>query len=194
MEFNEREMDILQDTSFLLTKAVALQKVEALLVDTRSAIEGVTEASAFDFPPGAVLSGGKVSRGENYLGLPYRILDQPALLTAGDIFALRTMFWWGHFFSVTLHLQGASLERYREGLVERFDRLLTGQYYISVGESPWEYHYGRENYTRLDPTHRAHLQACEFLKLSRKKEIGAWREVPRFAADFLEELLRVLSG
>ena len=59
----------------------------------------------FDLPP-------KISRGEKYRGLPYVMLDHPRSFTPHDILAVRTLFWWGHFFSVTLHLRGRWLERF----------------------------------------------------------------------------------
>ncbi len=193
MTLTDHELSILQDTDFLLTKTRALNKVEELLLDTRSALEAVVSESGFAFPPGAVLAGGKISRGDNYRGLPYRVLDQPALLANDDIFAFRTMFWWGHFFSITLHLEGDSLERFREGLAERIERLAGMNLYIGVGNTPWEYHYGRDNFVPLEPVQRMHLEKCSFLKLSRKIELVEWERLPAFTAGFLEKLLPVLA-
>jgi len=191
---SDQELRVLQNTDFLHTKARALAKVEALLAETRNALEAVTMNSALTFPRGATLAGGKVARGENYRGLPYRVLDQPALLTAGDVFAFRTMFWWGHFFSATLHLQGPSLERYRHGLMDRLEDLAGGDLYISVGETPWEYHYGRDNYLPLRPGHRLHLERCSFLKLSRRLELTEWQQLPAFSAAYLKWLLHRLAA
>lgn len=193
MTLTDRELQILQDTDFLLTKAQALTKIEELLLKTRTALESVVEASGFNFPPGAVLSGGKISRGENYRGLPYRVLDQPALLTNEDIFTFRTMFWWGHFFSATLHLEGASLERFRKEVLQNIEQLSDVGTFIGVGETPWEYHYGTDNYLPLKSGHRKQLESFRFLKLSRKMPVAEWRNLPSFAAGFLEELLPLLA-
>lgn len=193
-DLSDHELHILQDTDFLLTKARALSKVEALLSRTRDALEAVVADSALSFPHSATLAGGKIARGENYRGLPYRVLDQPALLTAGDVFAFRTMFWWGHFFSATLHLQGPSLERFRDGLADQLEGLTGGDLYIGVGETPWEYHYGHDNYVPLQPTHRAHLEECTFLKLSRRLELTEWQRLPDFAAEYLRWLLQQLTA
>jgi len=194
ISLTDHELHILQDTDFLRTKARALSKVEVLLTRTREALESVVADSSLYFPHGARLAGGKIARGENYRGLPYRVLDQPALLTADDIFAFRTMFWWGHFFSATLHLQGLSLERYRNGLMDQLEELAAGGLYLSVGPTPWEYHYGRDNYVLIQPAHRAHLERCSFLKLSRRLELGEWKRLPEFAAASLHGLLGQLSA
>jgi hypothetical protein len=193
MTLTNRELTILQNTDFLLTKAKALNMIEELLLETRGALEEVVSESGLSFPSGATLAGGKISRGENYRGLPYRVLDQPALLTADDIFAFRTMFWWGHFFSATLHLQGASLQRFRQGLTDHIEGLADGHTFIGVGDTPWEYHFGKDNYAPLRPAHRAHLGSCDFLKLSRKMELQEWQRLPEFAAGFLKTLLAVLE-
>lgn len=193
MIFNHQELELLQDTDFLLTKAKLLAKIQALLTETRQALDQVIADSAFPFPPGSNVRNGKISRGENYLGLPYRVLDHPSLFTSDDIFAYRTMFWWGHFFSATLHLQGASLEHCRRPLLANIEKLAGRDIYVSVGPTPWEYHYGPDNYAPLTVGHRSHLQSCTFLKLSRKIELDRWQELPGFAAGFLEWLLRILS-
>ena len=49
----------------------------------------------------------KIAKGENYLQLPYVLLDYPRCFDKENIFAIRTMFWWGNFFSITLHLSGS---------------------------------------------------------------------------------------
>lgn len=193
MALTEHELNTLKNTDFLITKARALAKIEELLLETRVALESTVSECGLSFSEGTITSGGKVSRGENYRGLPYRILDQPALLTAGDIFAFRTMFWWGHFFSATLHLQGASLERFREGLADRIELLADGDTFICIGETPWEYHYKSDNYRLLRPTHRNHLSNCNFLKLSRKMDLAEWERLPLFAAGFLKVLLSLLE-
>ena len=58
----------------------------------------------------------KISKGENYRGLPYVMLDYPRLFGREEVLAIRTFFWWGHGFSVTLHLKGGYRERISAGI------------------------------------------------------------------------------
>ena len=60
----------------------------------------------------------KISKGEN-MGLPWVMLDYPRLFGQEDVLAIRTMFWWGHCFSVTLHLKGRYYGAYLPLLRER---------------------------------------------------------------------------
>ena len=92
MQLKEKEILIIQDTDFLLTKVTVLEKVNELLVQTREDLKGCVENSNFSFPDGIDLLNGKISRGEYYKNLPYMVLDYAALLTTKTVFAYRTLF------------------------------------------------------------------------------------------------------
>jgi hypothetical protein len=193
MEFSPHELSVLEDTDFLLTKQVVTKKLQQLLNKARLELKSVIEKDGFPFPEKMDLTTGKVSRGENYQGLPYMVLDFPKLFTKEDIFAYRTMFWWGHFFSSTLHLQGKYLEDYRQNLAENIDALLDKDIYISIGETPWKYHYDNTNYVPITSEHKEHILECNFLKLSKKTPVNDWVSIPGFATEYFEFLLSVLS-
>ena len=92
MQLKEKELLILQDTDFLLTKTTVLEKINELLGQTREELKESVENSNFSFPNGIDLLNGKISKGENYKNLPYMVLDYPALFTTKTVFAYRTMF------------------------------------------------------------------------------------------------------
>jgi len=92
MQLTEKELIILQDRDFLLTKATVLEKINELLVQTRMELKESVENSNFSFPDGIDLQNGKISRGENYKNLPYMVLDYPALFTTKTVFAFRRCF------------------------------------------------------------------------------------------------------
>lgn len=193
MQFSEKELSVLEDTDFLLTKANVLDKIYNLLGTTRAElIKGVKE-SDFTFPEGTDLQTGKISRGENYLCLPYMVLDYPALFTSENTFAYRTMFWWGNFFSATLQLEGKSLNKYRNTFVAKIDKLTNNNIYIGIGETPWRYHYGNDNYTLITESHKKHITHCRFLKLSKKSDLKEYKGVPEFSKNFLEFILSLLK-
>ncbi|MBK8503442.1 MAG: hypothetical protein IPL46_15220 [Saprospiraceae bacterium] len=103
------------------------------------------------------------------------------------------MFWWGHFFSATLHLQGDHLEKHREVIEKNMSRLLDQNCFIGIGSTPWEYHYGKDNYAPLSSEHLSHIRHCEFLKLSQKYELNNWQKVPHDVLQFYELLMGVLE-
>ena len=187
-----REIEVISDTEFLITKRAAINKIDELLSQTQKKISKNFKSSTLPFPSKDEFSNGKISRGENYRGLPFLVLDYPAMFSKENIFAFRTMFYWGNFFSVTLHIQDESLDYYREFILNDFNNLLNKNIYISVGKTPWEYHYGLDNYALLTEKHKDSINRCSFLKLSQKIEIKDWQQVPEFAVDFFETIIGIL--
>ena len=139
------EMEVMSNRAFLLTKATVLDKTNILLQQTLDKLTKVVDSGSAEFWPGINQQLSKISRGENYRLLPYQVLDYPAYFDQTNICAFRTMFYWGNFFSSTLHLQGECLDVFREKLIANFKQLLNRDLYIAIGESPWQYHYGQDN-------------------------------------------------
>jgi len=193
MQLTEKELLILQDSDFLLTKAAVLEKITELFGRTREELKRCVENSNFSFPDGTGLLNGKISRGENYKNLPYMVLDYPTLFSKNSIFAYRTMFWWGNFFSATLHLEGIALNYYRNSITLNLDKLLKKDVCIGVGDTPWHYHYEEDNYSPLNDEHRDFITNSKFLKLSKKIELKKWSDVPEFSTNFFKLMLSVLK-
>jgi len=193
IDFTKKELSLLKDTDFLLAKIKIIEKVNALLVETRKELFQAIKKSSSNIPSELELKKGKISKGEYYRGLPYLVLDCPAYFSDKNIFAYRTMFWWGNFFSSTLHLQGESLEKYRNNLVTNFGNLLNKEIYICINTTPWEYHYEKDNYVLLDNFHKPFITNCNFLKLSKKIELENWYSLTDFSKEFLELLLTNLK-
>ena len=94
------ELAMANDKDFILTKQAVISKAAALFneqipvisLNFREVVS--TEGTLISAVP-------KISKGENYNGFPYVIMDYPATFSKENIFALRTMFWWGNFISIT---------------------------------------------------------------------------------------------
>ncbi len=186
-------MALLEDTDFLLSKREIVDKIKSLLGKVRTElVDGISENSLlanWEISTGS----GKISQGENYLGLPYLVLDFPAHFEGQDIFAYRTMFWWGHFFSCTLHLQGKFwnfdhspfLAKLKEQIIDTF---------ICVNQTPWEYHYGPDNYLPLQEINLLLAQDLPFLKVSRKFALSHWHNLPMLALEFWTACTSILQA
>ncbi len=193
MKLTPLENKILISPDVLLAKASVINKVWKLLEQTQSDLEKLNHENSMLLPKEIDLISGKISRGENYQQLPYLILDFPALFSKKDIFAYRTMFWWGHFFSFTLHLQGIYLEKYRQPLIQNASNISDLEVFFCVGRTPWQYHYEPDNYQRLSEIDLDHLKTCKFLKLSKKIDVDRWMDVPSTSCDFLKNCLSMLN-
>ena len=106
IQLSPEETELVQNTEWILNKHIITKKVYDMFGDLSLLLKNEAEVNSYLFPPNIQSQSGKISKGENYQLLPYVILDYPAFFGKDKIFAVRTMFWWGNFFSVTLHLSG----------------------------------------------------------------------------------------
>ena len=106
------EKQLVTDASWILTKNNIIQKLFVLFGELSETWQSNTvlqqlPSAINEIPP-------KISKGENYEGLPYVMLDYPRCFSKEDVFAIRTFFWWGNFFSITLHLKGKYKEQFEQ--------------------------------------------------------------------------------
>ena len=90
---SDDELQLVTNTQWILTKRTIMNKVNALLGDVAAHQQQAIENEKAWLPSAVVLSAPKIARGENYLQLPYLLLDYPRCFDAANIFAVRTMFW-----------------------------------------------------------------------------------------------------
>jgi len=104
--FNEKELSLLSNVSILTYRETAYKKVNKIMREVKDTLAPKVASLQYLLPDDSLTTGGKISKGENLNGLPYLVLDYPRYRKGNDLLLFRTMFWWGNFFSVTLHLQG----------------------------------------------------------------------------------------
>ncbi|MBA3901915.1 MAG: hypothetical protein H0X62_17220 [Bacteroidetes bacterium] len=118
-DLTPQEKQIIFERDFFFTKAAVIQKVQILFAEVRQGLQKLVDEHPNILPEEVNKSHFKISKGENYKGLPYVILDYPAYYTKEDVFAFRAMFWWGNHLSFSFHLQGMPLLRLKEQLKEK---------------------------------------------------------------------------
>lgn len=136
------EAALIGNAEMILTKNSILQKTVALLAGLQQLLLEQEEAAAFPSSP-------KISRGENYLGLPYVVLDYPRISRGEDLLFIRTMFWWGNFFSSTLQVAGSFKHQNLSKLATSFDQPALQNYYLGINPDPWQHHFGPTNYKKI---------------------------------------------
>lgn len=172
-------------------------RYEPELADLRQIMEESSEGH--DLPANASIlpvnwDRPKISRGENYQGLPYVVLDQPRLFGKRDILAIRTMFWWGHYFMVTLHLKGAMQERFLGHLGQAAGELKAAGFHIATSGDEWEHELEGDNYRLLQADSIDKGEAYPFIKLSAKCSLDRWNESPGILFGLFRTLVRALGG
>jgi hypothetical protein len=191
IRFEHKELKALHETEIFRIKYSVLDKVAHLLGSSSEELKKVI--GLYKIPVEAEERRAKIFRGENYRHLPYVVMDYPAVFGKEDVFAYRTMFWWGNFFSFTLHLGGVFLEKYNEHLKQHLTDLKGHGIYFCVNTTPWQYHYEPDNYILLDKVGKEEfgkqISAYNFIKLSTCIKITEWELVSRKCADSFQMLV-----
>ena len=102
-----KELDLVCNIDWILTKQAIIQKVYALFGMEAAKMQQIITAAVPSLAGIIDLSGPKITKGENYEKLPYVILDCPRVFQKENTLAMRTMFWWGNFFSTTLSIKSS---------------------------------------------------------------------------------------
>ncbi|RYY81499.1 MAG: hypothetical protein EOO15_24360 [Chitinophagaceae bacterium] len=195
IQFSPAEMELMCNAGVILTKNRILYGIRRLL----ESLEGQMQRAAYLADPGpladALGPSAKISKGENYLGLPYLVLDYPRSFDSRNIFAVRTLFWWGHSFSSTLHLSGAWKDLFAHDIVEAHGLLSQHNYFIGINEEdPWQHHFEEDNYRAIALMNAGafsdRVERAEHLKIAAEFPL---RDVHFVAEDLLLSWQRLLE-
>jgi len=182
----------MQDTSFLLAKRVITEKVSTLLHELKQEMEQSPLHPSFPFPAGTDFQQGKITKGENLKGLPFVILDFPRLFGQSNVFAFRSMFWWGNYFSFTLHLKGQPLEQFRKPLLRNLSKKKKSDILVYTGADEWQQDLNEQNSNTITPATLRMLDKMDFLKLSRKINTDEARKVKTEGVKTYQQFLSLM--
>ncbi|MHB1922737.1 MAG: hypothetical protein ACYCOO_10930 [Chitinophagaceae bacterium] len=175
------ERELVMRTDWIEMKNQILGKVMGLFGELASGLSHLPKLAEFPFPAECLKNGPKISRGEKYEGLPYVILDYPRLFSREDIFAFRTFFWWGNFFSCTLHLAGKSKEVFAPCIKSNFNPLQKSNFFVGVQKQQWHHHFASSNYLPLENMDFCRfcqiLDEKNFIKLSVRFPLEIWEQI-----------------
>jgi hypothetical protein len=181
------EAALIGNAEIILTKNTIIQKTVALLASLQEQLLTYEDSLSHSSSP-------KISRGENYRGLPYVVLDYPRISQGEDLFFIRSMFWWGHYFSSTLQLAG----RFKDAAIPRLEAaysvLAEKQYSIGVHTDPWQHHFEPSNYREIKALTSAEfstlLHQQPHTKIAARWSLSEWDT----AASNLENAWLYLAG
>lgn len=176
IKLSEDELLLVQNAGIILTKNAIMQKAVSLFGLLAEGMK--TESENAQLPGEVMMTTPKISKGEHYKGLPYVVLDYPRLFTQENIFAIRTLFWWGNYFSITLHLKGVYKEMLALRIKENISLLAEKQFSICISSDQWRHELEADNYISLSGLTENELNEIieknQFLKLAAKTEFAQW--------------------
>lgn len=193
IHLSAEELSLVQNAGWLLTKNTIIEKVYSLFGDIAHRVRDDLQADAAVLLPEVLIPSPKISKGENYGGLPWVMLDYPRLFNRQHAFAIRILFWWGHFFSVTLHLKGVYKERYQQNLLANLPLLAARQFYLCVSGNEWRHEFEEDNYQPLSQLNSSAVEkillANDFCKLSAKILLPEWNQSKELIIDLYETIV-----
>ena len=173
IHLSQSELDLVCNAELILTKNTIIKKAIELLSQLQNKIieENKSDNEIFDVPA-------KISKGENYLGLPYAILDYPRIAQSHSLCFIRSMFWWGNFFSSTLHISGIYKDRFIGHLKSSFEYLSSNNYLIGIHNDPWQHHFEEDNYKEIKLLSKDEFDSVlhkqEHIKIAAKFPLNEW--------------------
>lgn len=188
------ELDLVCNTQWLLTKNAIIEKTKGLFGGLAALLQHQLDHNRHSLPETVQLFSPKVFKGEYYQGLPYVMLDYPRIFTREDVFAMRTMFWWGNFFSITLQLKGSYQHMFAEALVRHKQILIDHNFYASISGDEWRHDFEPDNYQPLSSNETLLQQAVngEFLKIAVRIPVEQWNDAAKIIAGYHTMLVGLL--
>ncbi|MEO6317044.1 MAG: hypothetical protein ABIU63_12745 [Chitinophagaceae bacterium] len=177
IQLSAEEMQLVQNGEWILTKHRIIEKVYQLFGAVSVEIQAHLENTKGLLPPEALQLPPKISKGEQYEALPYVVLDYPRFFSKEDVFAVRSFFWWGNYFSITLHLKGKFHQQFYQKIIAALAEKKLNGYYCSCSGNEFNFNLEGKNYFPLQhASARLHagMETGPFLKISCKIPFAHW--------------------
>ena len=194
IQFSADELRLVTDEQFILTKNRIIEKISIFFGLLQNSYR---IASADIFASLGIMQQPKISRGENYNGLPYVILDYPKHFTKDDIFAIRTMFLWGNDFSITLHLKGRYKTLFEKPLIKNVPLLKHRGWHLQTSGNEWQHHYAHDTHVPVNII-TAHemapvIEGASFIKIAFYFPLQQWDEAEQLFSNCFFSVINALD-
>ncbi len=189
------EYELAGNKEILLLKNEIIEKVKIFFAELSSEYRTDIQYCLTNLEVPVSLDFQKISRGENHEGLPYVILDFPGIFSKEHVFAVRSLFWWGNFCSITLHLKG----KYKIVYVPKIlAAKQSDDWLIGMSGNEWEHSIEKNHYRLLRDCNREekifslNLEK-PFFKIAKKIDLSDWHSIPLFFRENFKEILMMLQ-
>jgi len=117
------------------------------------------------------------------------VLDYPRFFSREEVFAIRSFFWWGHYFSISLHLKGKFCRQWLERIqaAAAVGKLVGG--YLSCSGNEFSFNLSAPDYLSVDEkTWPLETGSYPFLKISFKISFDEWEKAEQKLMEAFERL------
>lgn len=178
VQLSAEEWQLVQNSAWILTKHAVIDKVYTMFGLLAQEMQSRL-LTPHGLPDAVLRPSPKISKGEQYRQMPWVVLDYPRCFSKEDVLAVRSFFWWGHYFSSTLHLKGRYRQLLVPGILEAMAAGKLAGHYWSAGGDEFNFDV-REHYTAADKMLPAaeKLDTAPFIKLTIIHPLEEWNEAP----------------
>ena len=199
IKLSAEEYSLVINEEFILTKQRIIDKVYALFGELHILYKEIVTENVFFESSKILNNSARISKGEKYKYLPWVMLDYPNHFSGNDVFAVRSFFWWGNFFSITIHLSGRYKTLFEDTIVLHAENTLNHEWFICINEDEWQHDFSKNNYQpflQIAGKHNfeSELKEKKFIKMAKKMPFSNWNNANDFFTDGLKEIFRLLTS
>lgn len=197
VKLSNAELSLACDANIILTKNRIIEKLYLLFGELSTQLPQQAVTRRHSLSPEIYVQSAKIYKGEKYVELPYVLLDYPRCFKREDVLAVRHFFWWGNFFSVTLHLAGKYAEQYGETILKNLYRQENEPWFICVNEDQWQHHFEQDNFMEVHNSKYDEqlllLKKNNFIKVAQRLPLQQWDDAFSFFMDTNEKIFNLLE-
>jgi hypothetical protein len=196
IQFSPEELNLAENAEWILTKNGIIGKVMSVFGELSDDYRTIVKDKLAFLPTETFSFSPKISRGEQYQGLPYVMLDYPRIFSKDDVFAVRSFFWWGNYMSLTLHVKGKYKHLFQGKILKGFQIFSEEDYSIAIAEDEWRHDFETENYISVKGSELLFeeiTQQKEFIKLAKRWPIQQANQMELLFASQFANVMNVLT-
>lgn len=197
IRLSSTETELIKNADWILTKNAVMEKIVQFFASLQQEQRNVLMLYKNKLPSRFFTASPKISKGENYSGLPYVVLDYPRFFNESGFGAIRTMFWWGNFFSITLHVSGVNKRAFEEKLINAYPLIQQEKFYCCISENEWLHHFSAENYISVlemtQDEYRKRMKETSFVKIATKISLDKWETAEESLINCFKTFLKILA-
>lgn len=196
LEFSKKELELIINSDFILTKNRIIEKIITLFGALSESYKIIVDANKILLPEEVVKLSPKIYKGEQYKSLPYVMLDYPRCFSKTDSLAIRSFFWWGNYFSITLHLSGKYVLLFEDKLAAFIQNPVNEDWFFNVHENEWEHHFEKDNYISFKEMNQSNKLSTNklFIKIAAKLSLNNWQQAEEFFTSHFKMLVECLCS
>jgi hypothetical protein len=196
IQLSAEEMRLVLNSDWILTKHRIIEKVYGVFGNLSGQMQSYLQEETHALPQQVLQLPPKISKGEQYEALPYVVLDYPRLFSKEEVFAIRSFFWWGHYFSITLHLKGKFQQQWHKKITAAAAGKNWQDAYLSFSGNEFSFNLSGKNYFFYDGKNYPARETAQapFLKISYKISFEQWDTAEQKLMQAFERFISVTGN